>query len=72
MAVVDDTRRVSGLRAFGKKLGPAFVLATVVLGPGSLTLHTLAGSLYGKVGPREPVDIDGAERGSARHAAATH
>jgi manganese transport protein len=30
-----------------RQVGPAFVLATVVLGPGSLTLHTIAGSTYG-------------------------
>jgi len=30
-----------------KILGPALVLAAVVLGPGSLTLSTIAGSLYG-------------------------
>jgi Mn2+/Fe2+ NRAMP family transporter len=28
-------------------VGPALVLATVVIGPGSLTLHTIAGGLYG-------------------------
>jgi Mn2+/Fe2+ NRAMP family transporter len=30
-----------------KQLGPAFVIAAVVLGPGSITLSTMAGSLYG-------------------------
>ncbi|MBD3274194.1 MAG: hypothetical protein GF372_02730 [Candidatus Marinimicrobia bacterium] len=30
-----------------KQLGPALVLAAVVLGPGSITLSTIAGSLYG-------------------------
>lgn len=30
-----------------KQIGPAFVLAAVVIGPGSLTLSTIAGSLYG-------------------------
>jgi manganese transport protein len=30
-----------------RQLGPALILATVVLGPGSLTLHTIAGSTYG-------------------------
>jgi Mn2+/Fe2+ NRAMP family transporter len=30
-----------------KKIGPALVLAAVVLGPGSITLSTIAGSLYG-------------------------
>lgn len=35
------------IRDAARKLGPALVLATAVLGPGSLTLHTLAGSLYG-------------------------
>ncbi len=30
-----------------KQIGPALVLAAVVLGPGSLTLSTIAGSLYG-------------------------
>ena len=34
-------------RGLLRKLGPALVLATAVLGPGSLTLHTLAGGLYG-------------------------
>ena len=34
------------LRTF-KQLGPALVLAAVVLGPGSITLSTIAGSLYG-------------------------
>jgi Mn2+/Fe2+ NRAMP family transporter len=29
-----------------KKIGPALVLAAVVLGPGSITLSTIAGSLY--------------------------
>jgi Mn2+/Fe2+ NRAMP family transporter len=28
-------------------VGPALVLATVVIGPGSLTLHTISGGLYG-------------------------
>jgi Mn2+/Fe2+ NRAMP family transporter len=30
-----------------KQVGPALVLATVVLGPGTLTLSTIAGSVYG-------------------------
>lgn len=30
-----------------RRIGPAFVLAAVVLGPGSITLCTMAGSLYG-------------------------
>lgn len=30
-----------------KQLGPAFVLAAVVIGPGSLTLSTIAGNEYG-------------------------
>lgn len=30
-----------------KQIGPALVLATVVLGPGTLTLSTIAGSMYG-------------------------
>jgi Mn2+/Fe2+ NRAMP family transporter len=30
-----------------RQLGPAFVIAAVVLGPGSITLSTMAGSLYG-------------------------
>ena len=30
-----------------RQIGPALVLATVVIGPGSLTLHTRAGSVYG-------------------------
>lgn len=30
-----------------KQVGPALVLATVVLGPGSLALSTIAGSVYG-------------------------
>jgi manganese transport protein len=30
-----------------KQIGPAFVLAAVVVGPGSITLSTLAGSTYG-------------------------
>ena len=30
-----------------KQVGPALILATVVLGPGSLALNTIAGSLYG-------------------------
>lgn len=30
-----------------KQIGPALVLAAVVLGPGSITLSTIAGSLYG-------------------------
>jgi manganese transport protein len=30
-----------------KQIGPAFVLAAVVIGPGSITLSTIAGSLYG-------------------------
>lgn len=39
--------RTKGGRRLLRKLGPALVLASVVFGPGSLTLHTLAGSLYG-------------------------
>ena len=30
-----------------RHVGPALILATVVIGPGSLTLSTMAGSLYG-------------------------
>lgn len=30
-----------------KKIGPALVIAAVVLGPGSITLSTIAGSMYG-------------------------
>ena len=30
-----------------KQIGPALVLAAVVLGPGSITLSTIAGSLFG-------------------------
>lgn len=30
-----------------RKIGPALILAAVVLGPGSITLSTIAGSLYG-------------------------
>ncbi|HEX6069070.1 MAG TPA: divalent metal cation transporter, partial [Longimicrobiaceae bacterium] len=48
MAVVGEApARAAGLRRVLRKLGPALVLASVVFGPGSLTLHTLAGSLYG-------------------------
>jgi manganese transport protein len=36
-----------GIRRRLSQVGPALVLATVVLGPGSLTLHTIAGSTYG-------------------------
>lgn len=34
-------------RARLKHVGPAFIIAAVVLGPGSITLSTIAGSLYG-------------------------
>jgi manganese transport protein len=43
---VDQPRRRGIAQKLGQ-LGPALVLATVVLGPGSLTLHTVAGSSYG-------------------------
>ena len=36
-----------GFRHLFRQIGPALVLATVVLGPGSLTLNTIAGSVYG-------------------------
>ena len=39
--------RTAPLKHHLKQLGPALVLATVVLGPGSLTLNTIAGSVYG-------------------------
>ena len=35
------------LRDLFGTIGPALVLATVVIGPGTLTLNTLAGSTYG-------------------------
>jgi manganese transport protein len=35
------------IRDLLRHVGPALVLATVVIGPGSLALHTVAGSLYG-------------------------
>lgn len=38
---------VRSLRNRLRQLGPALILATVVLGPGSLALSTIAGSLYG-------------------------
>ncbi len=39
---------VSGrLREIFQHIGPALVLATVVIGPGTLTLNTIAGSTYG-------------------------
>ena len=37
-------RHVRGLL---RSIGPALVLATVVIGPGTLTLNTIAGSSYG-------------------------
>lgn len=40
-------RRRPSLREALRKLGPALILATAVLGPGSLTLHTMAGGRYG-------------------------
>jgi manganese transport protein len=40
-----DTR--GGLRHLFRHVGPAFILATVVIGPGSLALNTIAGSAYG-------------------------
>jgi manganese transport protein len=40
-----DTPR--GRLARLRHIGPALVLATVVIGPGSLSLNTIAGSLYG-------------------------
>ncbi len=38
---------LNSLWTYLSKLGPALVLATVVIGPGSLTLNTLAGNNYG-------------------------
>lgn len=38
---------ISRLRALLRHVGPALVLATVVIGPGTLTLNTIAGSTYG-------------------------
>lgn len=35
------------LKGLFRNVGPALVLATVVIGPGSLTLNTIAGSSYG-------------------------
>lgn len=35
------------LRSLLRAIGPALVLATVVIGPGTLTLNTIAGSSYG-------------------------
>lgn len=35
------------LRTLLRAIGPAFILATVVVGPGTLTLNTIAGSSYG-------------------------
>lgn len=37
----------SRFRKLVRHIGPALVLATVVIGPGSLTLNTIAGSTYG-------------------------
>lgn len=37
----------TGPRDWLRHIGPALVLATVVIGPGSLSLNTIAGSLYG-------------------------
>lgn len=38
---------VSRLKDIFRNVGPALVLATVVIGPGTLTLNTIAGSSYG-------------------------
>ncbi|MEX0600077.1 MAG: Nramp family divalent metal transporter [Rhodothermales bacterium] len=37
----------SRLRTWLQRVGPALVLATVVIGPGTLTLNTIAGTTYG-------------------------
>lgn len=41
------TSRLTRAREVLRHIGPALVLATVVIGPGSLTLNTIAGSSYG-------------------------
>lgn len=47
MAEVKDMGPLARLRRVVRHVGPALVLATVVVGPGSLTLNTIAGSTYG-------------------------
>ncbi len=50
MAELTSDRRagiLTRLRNVFGQVGPALVLATVVIGPGSLTLNTIAGSSYG-------------------------
>jgi Mn2+/Fe2+ NRAMP family transporter len=43
----DRTTTPGRVRRFLQNVGPALVLATVVVGPGSLALNTIAGSTYG-------------------------
>jgi len=45
--VSDTDARTGGLRRRLERIGPALVLAAVVVGPGSIALSTIAGSLYG-------------------------